>query len=82
MKKPNMVDHPPHYETGKFECINVMCEAIGVEEVKAFCMCNAFKYIYRCKKKENCYQDVEKAVWYLNKYLDLVDETGGPPRES
>ena len=82
MIKPDMVDHPPHYETGKFECIDVMGEAIGTEEVKAFCLCNAFKYIYRCKKKNNCYQDVEKAVWYLNKYLDLVDETEGPPRES
>ena len=41
------VNHPFHYETGKYECIDVMIEAIGKEAVMGFCMCNAFKYIYR-----------------------------------
>jgi hypothetical protein len=39
------VNHPSHYETGKFECIDVMREAIGEDKVKGFCLCNAFKYI-------------------------------------
>lgn len=26
------VNHPAHYETGKFECIEVMLETQGVEE--------------------------------------------------
>ena len=69
------VNHPKHYETGKFECIDVMCEAIGLESTKAFCICNAFKYIYRCNKKhEMPVEDVKKAVWYLNKYLELEGE--------
>ena len=34
--------------------------------------CNAFKYLWRCKKKHDTpEEDVEKAVWYLQKYLEL-----------
>lgn len=45
------VNHPAHYETGKFECIEVMLETQGVEAVLNFCQCNAFKYLYRAKRK-------------------------------
>ena len=64
------VNHPSHYETGKFECIDVMIETQSVEAVKAFCICNAFKYIYRHKNK-NGVEDVKKAIWYLNKFVEL-----------
>jgi len=45
------VNHPPHYATGKYESIDVMVETQGAEAVKNFCICNAFKYIYRHKNK-------------------------------
>lgn len=65
------IDHPAHYE-GKYECIDVMLDTMGPEDVKGFCLCNAFKYLWRCKKKhETPEEDVEKAVWYLQKYLEL-----------
>lgn len=67
---PDNVNHPKHYETGKFECIDVMVETQGVEAVQSFCICNAFKYIYRHKHK-NGSEDVKKAVWYLNKFVEL-----------
>lgn len=67
------VNHPSHYETGKFECIDVMIEALGEEAVKGFCVCNAFKYIYRHRRK-NGTEDIKKAVWYLNKYVELVED--------
>lgn len=66
----DVVNHPTHYCTGKFECIDVMMETQGVEAVKAFCICNAFKYLYRHNKK-NSTEDVKKAMWYLGKYLEL-----------
>ncbi len=64
------VNHPKHYETGKFECIDVMIETQGVEAVQNFCICNAFKYIYRHKYKNAC-EDIRKAIWYLNKFVEL-----------
>lgn len=69
-KDTDVVNHPGHYETGKFECIEVMQEALGVEAVKAFCICNAFKYIYRHQRK-NHLEDIKKAKWYIDKYLEL-----------
>lgn len=67
------VNHPAHYAAGKFECIDVMAETQGVEAVKGFCMCNAFKYLYRANRK-NGLEDVKKALWYLNKYIELEEE--------
>lgn len=64
------VNHPSHYETGKFECIEVMEEALGTEAVKGFCLCNAFKYIYRCRNK-NGIEDIKKADWYLKKLIEI-----------
>lgn len=69
------VNHPAHYKTDKFECIDVMVDAIGLEDTTGFCLCNAFKYIYRCtKKNKSPIEDVKKAVWYLNKFLELEGE--------
>lgn len=67
------VHHPSHYETGKFECIEVMEEALGCDAVEGFCICNAFKYIYRSKRKNGA-EDLEKALWYLNKLLNMKKE--------
>ena len=53
------VNHPAHYETGKFECIDVMVETQGVEATQNFCVCNALKYVYRHKKK-NGIEDLQK----------------------
>ncbi len=70
----DVVNHPSHYESGKFECIDVMEEALGVDNVKGFCLCNAFKYIYRHRRK-NGDEDIKKAQWYINKYLELAEGT-------
>lgn len=64
------VDHPSHYNQGKYECIDVMAETFGIEATKHFCLLNAFKYIWRTGEK-NGLQDIEKAKWYLEKYIEL-----------
>ena len=67
------VNHPSHYETGNFECIDVMVETQGKEAVMDFCVCNAFKYIYRHNNK-NGVEDIKKAKWYLDKYIELSEK--------
>lgn len=67
------VNHPNHYCQGGIECIDAMEAAFGKQTVANFCICNAFKYIFRCKNK-NGLEDVKKARWYLDKYLELYDE--------
>ena len=67
------VNHPDRYASGKFECIDVMLDVFGADAVKHFCILNAFKYLWRAEKK-NGVEDIKKAVWYLNKYIELGGE--------
>ena len=71
------INHPDRYAGGKFECIDVMLDVFGADAVKHFCILNAFKYIWRAEKK-NGVEDIKKAVWYLNKFIEL----GGVDGES
>lgn len=70
--QPDNVNHPGHYESGKFECIEVMEETQGTEAVMDFCICNAFKYLYRHNRK-NGLEDIKKARWYLDKFIELEE---------
>lgn len=71
----NAVDHPAHYNSGKYECLTVMEDVFGTEAVKHFCLCNAFKYLWRAEKK-NGLEDLKKAQFYLNRlvYQAEIDE--------
>lgn len=69
------VQNPKHYTEGEFECIDVMLETQGKEAVMGFCKCNAFKYIYRANRK-NEIEDIKKAKWYLDKFVELVEQEG------
>ena len=69
---PDAVNHPAHYNNGEYECIDVMIRQYGSEAGKHFCLLNAFKYIWRCEEKHDAPKDdVKKAIWYLEKYLEL-----------
>lgn len=67
------VNHPQHYNHGKYECIEVMVETFGKDVVEHFCLLNAFKYLWRSEHK-NGLEDIKKAWWYLDKYLELEGE--------
>ena len=67
----DVVSKPKHYASTSIECIDAMIETQGVEAVKAFCVCNAFKYLWRHNEK-NGDEDIKKASWYLNKAVELM----------
>ena len=67
------VDHPIHYQ-GKHECIDEMIALFGVEAVIGFCKCNVYKYRYRADKK-NGQEDLEKADWYMDKLMELLERS-------
>lgn len=71
--KPDPVNRPAHYTSGGIECIDVMQAAFGVEAVKDFCLCNAFKYLWRHRNK-NGVEDLKKARWYLNRLIEEVKD--------
>lgn len=61
----NNVDHPKHYNITKFEVIDI------IEEFELdFHLGNAIKYILRAKHKGKYKEDLEKAIWYLNRELE------------
>lgn len=66
------VNRPPHYTQGGIECIDAMTAAFGKEAVMHFCICNAFKYIWRSEHK-NGQEDLDKANWYIKKYKQLKE---------
>ena len=72
--KNDNVNHPAHYTSGGIECIDGMVAAFGREYVMHYCLCNAFKYIWRCEHKGKRVEDIQKAVWYLNKWQSLASE--------
>lgn len=65
------INHPDHYNQGNIEVIDV------IEDWNlGFHLGNAIKYIARAEHKDNTKQDLEKAKWYLQRYIDnyLVEE--------
>ena len=68
------VNHPAHYELpGGLECFDVIVATQGVEAAQHFAIGNAIKYLFRQKRK-NGLEDVEKARWYLDKYIELSEQ--------
>ena len=65
----NPAHYMSYYKDG-IDCITAMKHAFGIEATAIFCKLNAFKYIWR-ETSKNGVEDCKKAVWYLNKYLEL-----------
>jgi hypothetical protein len=69
----DMVNSPSHYQSYQkdgIDCITAMQSAFGMTATAHFCLTNAFKYLWRHSSKGGM-QDIDKAVWYLNKYKEL-----------
>lgn len=68
------VTHPSHYNAGKIEVIE------AIEDWKLnFHRGNAAKYIARAGKKDpnKEIEDLEKAVWYLNREIENLKAVKG-----
>ena len=62
--KVDMVNHPPHYTShpSGVECITIT-------EHMGFNLGNALKYILRADLKGSAVEDLEKAIFYINREL-------------
>ena len=71
MQKANskeMVNHPSHYNHGKYEAIDVI-EDWGL----GFNLGNTIKYISRAGHKDSIVQDLKKAMWYLDREIQRLE---------
>ena len=69
------VNSPSHYTSGKIEVIDF----IDDKEL-GFCLGNAIKYIARAGKKDptKTIEDLHKAKWYINHYIQLLSDATHP----
>jgi hypothetical protein len=75
--EPDMVNHPPHY-TGHPSGV----ECIEVAEHLPFCLGNAFKYLFRRDAKGNPLENIEKAIWYVNRHNETYPEKPELPEDA
>lgn len=68
----DMVNHPPHYNQGKFETIDIIEDIVrGYDDpVEAYLVGTTIKYLARAPFKGAKKQDLEKAVFYLKRAID------------
>ena len=67
----NMVDHPKHYNKGRYEVIDIIesiLESMELTPVEAMLTAQVVKYIARWKNK-NGVEDLKKAEWYLKRLI-------------
>lgn len=63
----SIVDHPRHYSAGKYEVIDVI-DDWNLDFYEG----NVIKYIARSKREGKRVQDLEEALWYLNRYVEIL----------
>jgi hypothetical protein len=72
----DMVNHPPHYTQGKYECIDVIEDVVKeLKGMDAVDTANAFKYMWRWPNK-NGSKDVKKAIWYMINLAKRLEAEG------
>jgi hypothetical protein len=67
----SMVNHPKHYNKGKYEVIDIIesiLESMELTPVEAMLTAQVVKYIARWKNK-NGVEDLKKAEWYLRRLI-------------
>lgn len=69
MKNDN-VNSPAHYRQGGIECIEAIKASMSEEGFKDYLKGNVMKYIWRYEHKGRAIEDIEKAMWYLNRLKD------------
>lgn len=70
-RKPDVVNHPEHYNTGKVECIEAIGESMTPEAFKGYLKGNCLKYLWRYERKGRPLEDLQKAEWYLKRLLEV-----------
>ena len=66
-KKEDIINHPSHYTRGKIEVIDFI-----EDQQLPYHLGNVIKYIARAGHKGDKLEDLKKARWYLDRYINEV----------
>lgn len=69
----DLVNHPRHYTKNPIETIDVIKNELG-NEFCAFLKGQVIKYTSRSGSKYDAKQDLEKARWYLDRWIKELGE--------
>lgn len=76
------VNHPAHYCQGGIECIDAIQAAVtGLTGIEAVCAGNVIKYTWRFSRKNGA-EDLQKARFYLNKLIRIVEDKQKRPEHT
>jgi hypothetical protein len=64
----DIVNHPVHYTSHPSGI-----EVIEITEHMSFCLGNSIKYIMRSELKGKRVEDLKKAIWYINREIDRIE---------
>lgn len=70
------VNHPAHYTSGGIECIDAIKAAVSSygNSYHAWLAGQVIKYIWRAPLKKNYQEDIRKAKFYLDRFVDDFTE--------
>lgn len=71
ISKEDPINHPQHYTSHPSGI-----EAIEITQYEDFLTGNALKYILRHKLKGKPVEDLEKAIWYLKRRIEILKANG------
>ena len=75
------VNHPKHYMEGP---VTRLIECIDITRYLPFSLGNAIKYVWRAGSKgdtDKALEDLDKALWYLDDWADMMDGLPTPVRD-
>ena len=68
------VEQPPHYRQGDIEAIQAIEASMSPTHFEGFLKGQVLKYLWRYPYKGKPTQDLNKAAWYLERLLSVIDE--------
>lgn len=73
------VNHPGHYTKGGIECLDAIRASMTDDGFLDFLKGQIIKYVWRYQHKGKPLEDLQKARFYLNRMIDILE--GGKDRD-
>ena len=71
----DLINKPPHYNYGNIETIDYIVDVLDEGGALDYCQGNVIKYTgTRMFTKGDPRENIKKAIWYLNKMLELLNK--------
>ena len=67
------INHPPHYNIGSIETIDMIKNCMSPSEFEGYLQGNIIKYISRYKYKGSALEDLKKTEWYISRLIQEVE---------